>query len=224
MSSRRLPGKVLRCICGDAMLRHVVKRVASANGIKKVIVATSNEDSDREIVAYCNARSIEVAAGPLDDVVARYLSVLNSLNCHAFLRVTADSPLIDPALIERAINLAQLSDCDLATNVFPRTFPKGQSVEIVKTRVFQSLKNESLTFANREHITSFFYDNAQSYNIANFTSELDYSHLNMSVDTETDFIILEKIFKSFNGQQFNWLEASERLLTETLMSDKQNVC
>ena len=215
MSSSRLPEKVLRQINGDVMLGHVVKRVASANGIDKVVVATSDQDSDNEVIGYCKEQAIEVITGPLDNVVARFLNVLSFFKVPAFLRVTADSPLIDPALIEKAIGLTKGSNHDIVTNVFPRTFPKGQSVEIIKTKVFENLNQKCLSEANKEHITSFFYDHSQCYDIANFTSGVDYSHVNMSVDTETDLKTLEEISASFNGKKFNWLEASRRLISKT---------
>ena len=51
-----------------------------------------------------------------------------------FVRVSGDSPMIDPKLIDKAIKISKKTKGhDIITNVFPRTFPKGQSVEVIKT-------------------------------------------------------------------------------------------
>ena len=44
-----------------------------------------------------------------------------------------DSPLIDYKLINKAIKISKkYNKYDIITNVYPRTFPQGQSVEIIK--------------------------------------------------------------------------------------------
>ena len=45
---------------------------------------------------------------------------------------------------------------DIITNVFPRTFPKGQSVEIIKTKLlFNNIKY--MNAEEKEHVTKFFF-------------------------------------------------------------------
>jgi hypothetical protein len=43
------------------------------------------------------------------------------------VRITADCPLIDPGVIDRVV--AACRDCDYASNVIERTFPRGLDVE-----------------------------------------------------------------------------------------------
>ena len=53
----------------------------------------------------------------------------------SFVRISADSPLIDPSLIDKAVTLFKKNRFDIVTNVFPRTFPKGFSVEVVNSKL-----------------------------------------------------------------------------------------
>ena len=55
-----------------------------------------------------------------------------------FIRISGDSPLINLKIIDRAISLHKKNkNVDIITNVFPRTFPMGQSVEINKTKMIK---------------------------------------------------------------------------------------
>ena len=57
-----------------------------------------------------------------------------------FVRISGDSPLIDPKIIDKAIKIShKQGKYDIITNVFPRTFPKGQSVEVIKTSILKSI-------------------------------------------------------------------------------------
>ena len=48
--------------------------------------------------------------------------------------------MIDPKLIDKAIKITKkIKEYDIITNVFPRTFPKGQSVEVIKTSTLKKV-------------------------------------------------------------------------------------
>jgi spore coat polysaccharide biosynthesis protein SpsF (cytidylyltransferase family) len=50
MSSRRLPGKSLRSLCGKPMLQYVLESLAHVAQLDETIVATSTDPSDDPIV------------------------------------------------------------------------------------------------------------------------------------------------------------------------------
>ena len=53
--------------------------------------------------------------------------------------------------------------------MFPRTFPKGQSVEIIKSSILQNNMRKFSIF-DKEHVTTYFYKNHLDFNIKNFKS------------------------------------------------------
>ena len=82
----------------------------------------------------------------------------------------------------------------MITNVFPRTFSKGQSVEIIKTLTLKSYllrmnKDES------EHVTKYFYRNSGKLKIKNLKSNDSQRQLKLSVDTKKDMVRIKKILK-----------------------------
>ena len=103
MSSSRLPGKVLRPVRGRPVLQYLLERVDRADGLDRVAVATSVHASDDPILGFCRGCPVACVRGALDNVAQRLADAAWSLELDAFVRLTADSPLIDSALISRAV-------------------------------------------------------------------------------------------------------------------------
>ncbi|SRR5581483_1684301 len=205
MDSARLPGKALMELCGRPLLGRVVDRVSSAKAVSRVIVATSTSSSDGGIAAFCAREDIRCYRGPLDDVAERFRQVVNLEVAEAFVRINGDSPLIDPALIDQAVKYYKQEECDLVTNVLVRTFPKGQSVEVIRSSVFERLCGLLTNPDQKEHVTKAFYDNPNDFRIVSFTSGMNAGAVNLSVDTADDFMRLEKLI-NLAGSDRGWRE------------------
>src|SRR5690349_6731305 len=73
MSSRRLPGKVMRKAFGIPILGHLLERLGRCKGLDGVIVATSSDATDEMIEKYTKEHGVSCFRGDLDDVAARLL-------------------------------------------------------------------------------------------------------------------------------------------------------
>jgi spore coat polysaccharide biosynthesis protein SpsF len=187
LSSARLPGKMLMDLCGQPMLGRVYERVRSARLLQRVVVATSSDSSDDAIAGFCAQQGIPCHRGPLDDVAQRFRLVARAEKVDAVVRISGDSPLMDPAVIDLAIGYFRHAECDLATNVLVRTFPKGQSVEVVRAATLERIGEQIVAPDHKEHVTKVFYDNPRAFRIVGFTSGSDAGAVNFSVDTREDF-------------------------------------
>jgi len=202
MTSGRLPGKSLLSIGRQTLIEAVVERVAQSREIGTVAVATSIEASDDAIEDWCDERDLLCVRGSLEDVACRFLHAGSRLGASHVVRISGDSPFIDPILIDHAVRLSRSHDVDLVTNVFPRTFPKGQSVEVLGTQALRKAAAEGLSNVQREHVTRVFYDNYEDYRVLNFsTTDLDareeavhdYSSVQLSIDTEDDLMTARQV-------------------------------
>jgi spore coat polysaccharide biosynthesis protein SpsF (cytidylyltransferase family) len=202
-SSKRLPGKVLKKILGITILKRVVNQVKKSKKITKIIIATSKKKEDKKIIDFCNKNKILCMYGPLNNVFKRFYSIIIHENCKSFVRISADSPLIDPHLIDKAIILFNKHKYDLVTNVFPRSFPKGFSVEVINSKIILDFILKIKKKKHQEHLTSFFYENYKNFKIKNFYSRINNSNINLSVDSFADFIIVKSILKFCKKKNFN---------------------
>jgi spore coat polysaccharide biosynthesis protein SpsF len=193
MSSHRLPGKALRAIRGRALLGHVVDRVRRCRAIDGMLIATSTDTDDDAIAEFARAEVVELYRGPLDDVAGRLLNAAVAARADALVRINADSPLIDPAIVDHAVELYRRQQPDLVSNVLRRTFPKGQSVEVIAAPSLKRAIAAMTTPAEREHVTPWFYADPTRVRIVGFESTNPRPQLQLSVDTLDDLRRVETI-------------------------------
>lgn len=198
-NSKRFKNKVLYPIYGTPLIQHVVNRIKKSKKITKLIVSSSLKKSDDNLVSYLKKNKIDFFRGNLENVAMRLYETARQNQAKFFVRISGDSPLIDPKLIDKAITISKKEKkYDIITNLFPRTFPKGQSVEVIKTSI---IKKNSKNFSklDKEHVTKYFYDNSNNFLIKNFTFNGKNKIIKLSIDTKKD---LKVILKKLNSKKF----------------------
>ena len=205
MSSKRLPGKALMLLEGRPILARVVDRVKEASMVSRIMVATSDSVDDDQIALYCKAHGIECFRGSLDNVAFRLSSAAIFAKADCFVRINGDSPLIDPDIIDAGILKYKSGNYDLVTNVQIRTFPKGQSVEVIRVTSFLRMQSKLKETYDMEHVTTAYYRNSSDYKILNFEStNISGSDIQLSVDDLGDFKDITKILRSTDGVGVNY--------------------
>ena len=203
MSSKRFPGKTMKSLVKKTLLQRVLNRIEFSKKIDKIIVATSTSKKDDQIEKFCIKNNYTIYRSNLNNVVKRFEGTINKFNIKDFIRISADSPLLDPKIIDQAINIYKKKKVDIVTNVFPRTFPKGQSVEIINSNIFLKFSKKITSKECKEHITKYFYQNHKKFKIVNFTFKTKIKDINLSIDTKKDFQNIEKIIKYMNDKNIS---------------------
>lgn len=200
LDSRRLPGKVLRAVSGKPLLYYVVSRcrqVLSSN----IVVATSDRPVDDPIASYCQEQGIGVFRGAAENVAGRVAKCVADREWEYFFRINADSPFFDPPLAARAKDIAATGEYDLITNLNPRSFPYGVSVELLKSSSFRAAEKHMCLPEHFEHVTLFLYRNIERFKYYNILRDGDdLSHVRLTVDTMDDLRKFESIIKTFEGR------------------------
>ncbi|MCS6289221.1 MAG: NTP transferase domain-containing protein [Nitrospira sp.] len=194
MSSRRYPGKVLAPFRGEAMIRHVLRAVEHTLSSEDIVVVTSVDASDDPLVRYIESMGMQVHRGSLDNVLARFMSGARDYPSDWIMRVNGDSPLLFPEVLRLVIPYAEGDTPDLVTTVFPRSFPKGQNVELIRVSTLQAIPMEDTTLSDQEHVTPFFYRQPDRFRIVNVESgDRRLAEVGLAVDTIEDFHRLEQL-------------------------------
>ena len=200
MSSKRFPGKVLAELEGRPVIDHVIARVARVVPRESIVVATSSDPSDDILARHLGQTGVNVYRGPLENVFERFRLCLKKHPASWFLRVGADSPLLDANLLKHLLGYRHREDVDLITNTFPRTFPVGLSLEMVYAKTFLAINPQNLSAEEREHLTKVYYRNPQKFRILNVESRNpDLAAKNFSVDTPEDLERIKKIMTTGRG-------------------------
>jgi len=186
MSSERLPGKTLHPVNGKPLLQYLLDRLSRCRGLDAVVVATSRDETDHAIESFCQEQGVPCYRGPLKNVALRFREAIDHYAFEAFVRVNGDSPLLDQALVERALKVFAQDRFDLVTNVLVRSYPKGQSVEVLRGEVFRKTFGLMKEEEDLEHVTKYFYKHQDQFKIHNFEAPESYSGIQLSVDTLED--------------------------------------
>ena len=203
LNSKRLPGKVLKNCAGKPIIKWTLDRLKKTKYDTKIVIITSQNESDNPIVDYCVKENIKYFRGPLENVAQRYIEAAEFFGCENFVRISADSPLIDPNLVDKAISISQINDFDLISNILIRTFPKGQSIEIISLSALKRLVKDKISLAEKEHVTLGFYNRKNNFKIVDFSNfSANYSKVQLSIDTHQDFFEIESLLKR-NKQAIN---------------------
>lgn len=152
-TSTRLPGKVLADVGGEPLLSLLLQRLARAACVDEIVVATSCDASDDAIERLCREHGTRVHRGPLEDVLARYVGAIEGFN-GTVVRITADCPLIDPAIVDAVVQLLhEQPGTTYASNIEPRSFPDGLDVEAFPADVLREAERDAVAPETREHVT-----------------------------------------------------------------------
>lgn len=187
MSSRRLPGKVLRPLAGRPLIFRIVDRLCLARAIDGFSVVTSLDPSDDILAEACRSEGVSVERGSLDNVARRLWEAADRRGLDALVRLNGDSPFLDPQLIDGAVRAYREGEWDVVTNVFPRSFPRGQSVEVVRATSLELAIARMKEPEEAEHVTRYFYTHAEEFRIRNLVSPEPSGDVSLCVDTPEDW-------------------------------------
>ena len=194
MSSTRLPGKVLLPLGDTTILGHTVRRVQEAKSIGKVVVATSDQIDDDTIEKHGKEIGVEVYRGSLNDVLDRYYGAAKQFGAENVVRVTADCPLIDPALIDRVVAEYEKSDCDyISTGRIVSTFPDGMDSEIFSFESLERAWKEAKLSSEREHVTPYIWNHPELFRVREVKSERGLSAVRWTIDEPNDYKVMQNI-------------------------------
>lgn len=205
MTSSRLPGKVLKAINGVPALELMVKRVLRSNLLDEVLIATTINKEDDDIIEWCKKNNIKYFRGSEDNVYERVLNAHIDNNSDIIVELTGDCPLLDPKLIDEAINVYLKNDYEYVSNCIEESYPLGMAVEVYSLEALKTIgDNRELDYVDKEHVSPFFYTSNQykTYNITAPKNQF-FPELSVTLDTIEDFEVIQKVDSCFENDDYS---------------------
>lgn len=202
MGSTRLPGKMMLPLERSHVLTHDIQRVQEADTIDEVVVATSTKTADDIVARYANRAGATVFRGSEDDVLDRMFSAATEANAETVVRITGDCPLIDWDVIDAVVDRLATENVDYCSNTVERTFPRGLDVEAFSYESFKHIHENAKEPHHREHVTPYYRENDDQFNLASVTSEeifdeawmQDRTDLRLTLDEADDYELLREVY------------------------------
>lgn len=193
-SSSRLPGKVLEPVAGAPLILRALERISWARTIDTLVLATSTEESDNALAEIVSGAGYTVHRGPLDDVLTRFLGVLDVYDDNTVVRLTGDNVLCDPVVIDRVVEEHLAAGADYTSNVIERSFPRGLDVEVFRADALRAVDALAVEAEEREHVTIGIYRRPESFKLHSVTQPTDRSALRWTVDFPEDLAFARAVY------------------------------
>ena len=197
MGSSRLPGKVLSDICGQPALTRLVRRLRRSRKLDDVVLATTMEPADNELVAWAEAENVECFRGDTHDVLARVVGAQRSMDADIVVEVCGDTPLLDVEVIDWAIDSFLANDCDVVSNVGKQTFPQGIDAQVFRLNDLEQIERTVSDAAVREHVSLYFYEHPDLYRIYHLLAPPNWTRpeLRLQLDYADDLRLINEIYR-----------------------------
>lgn len=204
MQASRLPGKVLMPALGRPLLSYNIERIARARRVDRVVVATTDEPEDDPIAQMCAAEGVPVFRGSELDVLDRICRCAQTFGMPVFAKLTADNPLIDPAVIDEVVEvfLGRPEAYDYVSNNHPPTWQDGQEVEVIRLAALETAWREADKPFQREHVTPFLWDQPARFRLVNVARADDtwYHAYRWTLDYPEDYEFMRRVLEELYPQ------------------------
>lgn len=227
IGSSRFPEKVLKKLGRSTLLGTHLQRLKRSKKAHKIIIAAANELRSKEIENIAKQEEVDFIVGSTEDLLDRYYQIAKIYKPDLIIRVTSDCPLVDPLLIDKIIEMAEVNNLDYASNTLIESFPDGQDIEIFSFETLQTAWNEATLYSEREHVTPFIkkncdFNQGSLFKAMNYVSDKNYNKVRMTVDEPVDLEAISIIIKKL-GSDKDWLTYTNFILENSKNFKNQEI-
>ena len=166
MGSVRFPGKMMALLCGVPIIEWVLNRLSRCQKVDTVVLAIPDTSANAPLQEVAWRLNVPVLRGDEADVLGRFVSAANTTKADVIVRVCADNPVVDPEVIDFAIQSYYQLNVDYVFNHVPRLdclYPDGLGGEVFSAALLREIDANATARSHREHVTSYLWDNAEQY-------------------------------------------------------------
>lgn len=184
---------------GKPVIAHIIERARGSRLTQQIVVATTDSPADDVLADRVRSEmKCPVFRGSEEDVLARFHHCAAAFGAHVVVRLTADDPLKDPEVIDRAVSLL-MDDPSLAycSNTLEPTYPEGLDVEVCRVEALQQAHREATRQSDREHVTPYIWRHPDLFKTLNFEHEENLSAWRWTLDRPEDVPLMVAIYRRF---------------------------
>lgn len=222
MDSKRLPGKVLKKICGKSIIELIVERLRKVQDIDSIILVTGPKEKNESLIDEIERLSISYFCGSEENVLDRFYKASIEFKSNNIIRVTADCPLIDFNVINKGLSVFNKNDCDILSVNRKRTYPHGLDFEIFRSNAlrkawidnFNAYKNYEEFYGVFIPPTKYMLEKKKFRNF-DLINNTNLSHIRLTLDYPEDLELITKIYETlYNNQRYFGLDEIILLLQD----------
>jgi len=122
LSNTRLPKKALKEINGIPVIKYLIDRIKKSKKIRNVIVCTTKNEKDDELVNFLEKENYMFSRGNENDILVRYLDTAKIFDTDFIISVDGDDIYSDPSYVDKIILAYERTNADYIDMI---NFPFG---------------------------------------------------------------------------------------------------
>lgn len=210
--------RAARKLGGKSVLEWIVRRATDCQQLDGVIVVTS-DTPENEFVLKLVPLDVPVFVGPQPDALGRFAAALEEYPSKAAVRICADSPFVDPMLIDRLVATAQANpQCDYVSYCSrdgrPAILsPVGVFAEWFRTRALLKAARSARLQTDRQRVTRYLYSHPEKFQLRLIPAPacIDRDDVRLTCQIEEDWENALTIFEALGPEELDWQRIAQLL-------------
>lgn len=211
LNSTRLPKKATKKIYDEvSLLEHILRRAKLSALADKVILCTTTEALDYELVEIARKCEISIYQGEVLDKLTRWRNAAAEFEIDTFVTHDGDDPFCDPSLSDEAFNQMDEKNLDF---IFSEKIIPGIFTFAIRTCALNKVC-EIKDSTETEMMWTYFKDTGifKIGELENYPKELRQDGVRLTVDYPEDLALVREIFKRIPKKESIDVQAVVNLL------------
>jgi spore coat polysaccharide biosynthesis protein SpsF len=204
-------GKFARRLGGKPLLEWVVRRLTDCQRLDRVIVLVGR-GPEEQFVSELVPADVPIFAGDAQDLLARYEAALEEYPAEAVVRIGANSPFVDPVLVDRLVNTAdEHPECDYIGYRRADGRPTlhsavGIFAEWCRAEALRRAAREATSLADRQQPTRYLFSHPEKFAVRLIPAPpgLDRDDVRLAVESEEDWEHAQTIYEALGPDALDW--------------------
>ncbi len=197
MGSTRLPGKSMEPVGGVPVVELVLRRLAKATRLSKVVLATSDLPRDTVLAEHAGSLGIPVFRGSETDLVGRYLAAAEQYADGPYLvRATGDNVFMSWEEIDRLVEFGVSGGWDFVgfRNDVHEDRINDFAGEFIRRDALARLAESTGDAHDREHVFPYFYAHPELFRVTRIPVDPSlHTPIKLDLDYPEDLALMQRI-------------------------------
>jgi len=195
-NSARLPCKIFFKLPFNSdvtVVEQVIARSKKIANIDDIIIATTCKKNDNALENITKLKGIKIFRGDDFNVLERFYYAAKINNIDVIIRITGDSPCVDPLVVSGALENHIEKGPDYTVT---KGYPMGVNVEVFNFDALEKVYKNAKEDYEKEHVAPYINRNPQIFKINEIKApkELYAPDIRVTLDTEEDYALLCAVF------------------------------
>jgi spore coat polysaccharide biosynthesis protein SpsF (cytidylyltransferase family) len=194
LKSSRLPNKATADINGVSSIERCLLNTTNIQLVDKVVLATSTNAEDDVLENHTLGGKVELVRGSEEDVLERFIPVIDKYNPEFIMRVTGDCPTVSYELADILIRSHIESGADVTLT--KSKVPLGINSEVYSTSAIRKLRELFPVTNSSEYLIYYFLNNPTIFKINMVEAPPEYIHnWRLTLDESNDLELFQLLFE-----------------------------